>query len=167
VPVHEIARRAGLGTGTVSRHFPTKESLFEAVFIGQVDQLVNHARTHIRTADPGEAFFEFLRSVVREGATNRGLVQTLAGTTFDFAPVSPLVEHHFIGALRDLLAGAQKFGAVRNDVESADVRALIVGCLATPQPDVRDRVVSMACQGLSVSNARGRSRSGSTGRHSP
>src|SRR5215471_15217834 len=43
VPVHEIARRAGVGTGTVSRHFPTKESLFEAVFLDRMERLADRA----------------------------------------------------------------------------------------------------------------------------
>lgn len=152
VPVQEIARRAGVGTGTVSRHFPTKESLFEAVFLSQVDRLVDKARVLMKTKEPGDAFFEFFVSVVEEGATNRGLVQALAGTGFDFDAATATSEHDFMGTLSTLLSRAKKSGAVRKEIDTMDVRALIVGCLARqPQPDdpkARSRVITVVRQGL-------------------
>jgi AcrR family transcriptional regulator len=57
VSVHEIARRAGVGTGTVSRHFPTKQALYEAIVLERVGQLVAHARSLSESLDAGEAFF--------------------------------------------------------------------------------------------------------------
>src|SRR5215472_10573945 len=73
VPVYEIARRAGVGTGTVSRHFPTKESLFEAIISSIGDRLVALARQLLDTEEPGMALFEFLAAMVEEGAANRAL----------------------------------------------------------------------------------------------
>src|SRR5262245_60355099 len=64
VPVHEIARRAGLGTGTVSRHFPTKEALFQAVFLDRVERLADRARMLAEAGDPGAAFVEFFSLLV-------------------------------------------------------------------------------------------------------
>src|SRR4051794_20782819 len=59
VPIHEIARRAGVGTGTVSRHFPTKEALFEAVLLSRVQLIVDRAESLLDADDPGQAFFAF------------------------------------------------------------------------------------------------------------
>src|SRR5215472_10276512 len=73
VPVHEIARRAGVGTGTVSRHFPTKESMFEAIISSIGERLVALARQLLDTEEPGMALFEFLAAMVEEGAANRAL----------------------------------------------------------------------------------------------
>ncbi|MGD0561235.1 MAG: helix-turn-helix domain-containing protein, partial [Streptosporangiaceae bacterium] len=64
VPVQEIARRAGVGTGTVSRHFPTKESLFEAILLARTAHLADQAARLTRDADAGTAFFEFFSLVI-------------------------------------------------------------------------------------------------------
>src|SRR5258707_11498336 len=57
-PIDEIARRAGVGTGTLYRHFPNKEALFEAVVIGRGEDLVEEARHLIASNDPKTAFFK-------------------------------------------------------------------------------------------------------------
>src|SRR5882724_8980099 len=59
VSVHEIARRAGVGTGTVSRHFPTKETLFQAIVLDRIERCVATAETLARTHEPGPAFFAY------------------------------------------------------------------------------------------------------------
>src|SRR3954465_10653266 len=77
VPIDEIARRAGVGAGTVYRHFPTKEALFEAVIGERMRFLVGRAR-ELLAADPSAALFEFLREMVRTGAADHGMVEALA-----------------------------------------------------------------------------------------
>ena len=152
VSVHEIARRAGVGTGTVSRHFPTKEALFEAVFVSRVERLVSKARTLTGAADAGDAFFDFFGAIIAEGAANRGLADALTGTGFDFKAATSGPGHDVTGALGELLAGAQQARAVRHDINTADVMALIAGCLARePEPGdpaARDRLVSVIRDGL-------------------
>jgi AcrR family transcriptional regulator len=152
VPVHEIARRAGVGTGTVSRHFPTKEALFEAVFVSRVERLVGEARMLKGAADAGDAFFDFFGAIVTEGAANRGLSEALTGAGFDIKAAASGPEHDVMGALRALLARAQQARAVRHDIDTADVMALIAGCLARePEPGnpaSRDRLVSVIREGL-------------------
>jgi AcrR family transcriptional regulator len=149
VPVQEIARRAGVGTGTVSRHFRTKESLFEAILLSRAGQLVNEAARLARSDDPGAAFFEFFSLVIAEGTANLGLAEALAGAGFDFENRGGL---DVMGALNDLLVRAQRAGAVRADVDAMDVKALITGCLAraprTADLATRDRMISIARQGL-------------------
>jgi AcrR family transcriptional regulator len=130
VPIDEIARRAGVGAGTVYRHFPTKESLFQAIVADRVQQLVDSARALIEADDPGEAFFGFLFAMVEEGATDQGLVDALAGIGFDIAEAAPDAERTFMAVLGDLLTRAQQAGAVRADVDVKDVKALLVGCQA-------------------------------------
>jgi AcrR family transcriptional regulator len=150
VPVHEIARRAGVGTGTVSRHFPTKQALYEAIVLDRVSQLVMHARTVAETREPGDAFFAFFGYMVTEGATNQGLAQALAGAGFDAEAAASGADDDVMAALRDLLVRAQQAGQVRDDVDVADVKALIVACLARPDtdPDARTRMISITTAGL-------------------
>src|ERR1700724_1543375 len=84
VPIDEIARRAGVGAGTVYRHFPTKEDLFRAVIADRLSQIVDAGRALLTSGNAGEALFTFLRSMVLQfGSTDRGLADALAGLGID------------------------------------------------------------------------------------
>ncbi|SDU84348.1 TetR/AcrR family transcriptional regulator [Jiangella alkaliphila] len=152
VPVHEIARRAGVGTGTVSRHFPTKESLFQAIVLARLEHLVERARELAAAEPPGDALFAFIRFMVAEGATNRGLADALAGAGFDVEQAAAGTGLDLTDALSDLLVPAQAAGTVRADVGAADVKALIEGCLARERggadPAARDRMLAVTVRGL-------------------
>lgn len=152
VSIHEIARLAGVGAGTVSRHFTSKEALFQAIVLTRVESLVQRARELAATESPGDAFFEFVSFMVAEGAINRGLVDALAGEGFDVEAAAAGSEHDFGQVMRDLLAAAQQAGAVRGDVDTADVKAVIEGCMARERHGVdvtaRDRMLAVAVQGL-------------------
>ena len=152
VPVHEIARRAGVGTGTVSRHFPTKEDLFAAILLSRMEQLTDRADALAGMLEAGEAFFAFFAMIIREGAAHRGLSQALAGTGYDLDGAAARAGYDVSGRLRDLLAGAQRAGAIRPDVDYADVKALMAGCLvregAGPDDAGLTRVIEIVCNGL-------------------
>jgi AcrR family transcriptional regulator len=130
VPVHEIARRAGVGTGTVSRHFPSKEDLFIAVLLEQMRRLAEFADTLAEERGAGVAFVSLFSQVTREGAAHRGLAEALAGAGFDVETVAEAAGFGIATRLRALLTRAQRDGAVRTDVTYADVKALMTGCLA-------------------------------------
>jgi AcrR family transcriptional regulator len=152
VPVQEIARRAGVGTGTVSRHFPTKESLFEAVVLHRAAGLAEEAARLARDKDPGAAFFEYFALLVAEGAANLGMAEALMGAGYDLDAACVREGCDLKGALNDLLARAQRAGAVRADVNGDDVKALMNSCLfRTPtqdDPAARMRMIAIATQGL-------------------
>lgn len=152
VSVAEIARRAGVGTGTVSRHFPTKESLYEAIVLSRVEEIVDQANRLTASRDPGAAFFEFFDYLVETAAANRGLAEALSGGGFDIEAAVAGTEHDLEEVERGLLARAQHAGAVRADVTNADVKALVVGCLARERqpadPAARRRIVAIVSAGL-------------------
>jgi AcrR family transcriptional regulator len=149
VPVHEIARRAGVGTGTVSRHFPTKESLFAAVLLGRMEWLAGRATELAGTVGPGEAFGTFFGLLLGEGARHRGLAEALAGTGYDVEAAGAAAGHDPSGALRDLLSRAQAAGEIRADVSYADVKALLNGCLSRGgDAGDRERLVRVVLRGL-------------------
>jgi len=152
VPIDEIARQAGVGAGTVYRHFPTKKSLFEAIVANRIGRLVNSARSLTDTQDPGDALFAFLTTMVAEGATDHGLVDALAGVGFDLAEVAPGAEQRFMAVLGDLLARAQRAGAVRSDIDVHEMKTLLVGCQAMQQYSddaaATDRVLAIVVDGL-------------------
>ena len=108
VPVQEIARRAGVGTGTVSRHFPTKESLFEAVVLNRAAGLAEQAARFGRKDDAGAAFFEYFALLIAEGAANLGMAEALMGAGYDLDEVCLRDGIDLRGALNDLLVRAQR-----------------------------------------------------------
>jgi AcrR family transcriptional regulator len=149
VPVHEIARRAGVGTGTVSRHFPTKQELFAAILLSRMEKLTNEADALAGTEDAGAAFLAFFAALVREGAAHRGLAEALAGAGYDVDTAAAQAGYDVSGRLRDLLARAQRAGAIRADVGFADVKALMAGCMSRAGGDAAlDPIISVVCEGL-------------------
>src|ERR1700751_5944546 len=154
VPIDEIARRAGVGAGTVYRHFPTKEDLFRAVVQDRIQRILSDGRALVAGDDPGQALFTFLRSMVLEwGATDRGLTDALAGLGIDVATAMPESEGEFLGVLGELLRAAQKRVTVRPDAYVPDVKAIVVGSQAMQayRPDAAERLLEVVLDGLRTS----------------
>jgi AcrR family transcriptional regulator len=151
VPIDEIARRAGVGAGTVYRHFPTKEDLFRAVVDSRIRRIITEGRALLDQPGPGEALFAFLRSMVLDwGATDQGLVDALAGLGIDVDSVAPDADAAFRGLLGELLTAAQQAGTVRPDVDVAEIKTLMVGCQAMQGYDKAraERVTDVVIDGL-------------------
>jgi AcrR family transcriptional regulator len=151
VPIDEIARRAGVGAGTVYRHFPTKDDLYRAVVEDRIQRIVNDGRALLSDGEPGEALFTFLRAMVLQwGATDRGLTDALAGLGIDVATAMPEAERGFLDLLSELLRAGQKAGTVRRDVDVADVKAIVVGTQAMQAytPQAADRLLEVVLDGL-------------------
>jgi AcrR family transcriptional regulator len=125
VSLDEIARRAGVGAGTVYRHFPTKEALFEAVVIDRIGELVDEARALSDDPDPGRAFSSFVELLAREGALKRDLVEALAHDGIRLKLGEAPIVRALIDVLAELLRRAQRSGAVRRDIGVNDVMALL------------------------------------------
>ena len=151
VPIDEIARRAGVGAGTVYRHFPTKEALFHAVIADRMQRFIDDGHALLESAGPGEAIFSFLRSMVLQwGATDRGMVEALAGLGIDIAQAAPDAEDAFLAMLDDLLRAAQKAGTARRDIGVREVKSILVGCQAMEayNPELAERVTDVVVDGL-------------------
>ncbi|WP_433555583.1 TetR/AcrR family transcriptional regulator [Pseudonocardia xinjiangensis] len=153
VPLDEIARRAGVGAGTVHRHFPTKEALFEAIVVGNMIELTDQARARLEDADAGAAFFGFFTLMVERGAGNRALTAALTQAGADVASIAERPSRDLLTALDALLARAQRAGAVRSDMAARHVKALLIGVYAGSDwlgGGARDRrrLLAVVCEGL-------------------
>ena len=153
VPIDEIARRAGVGAGTVYRHFPTKEALFSAVFSDRVRRMVDHAHALLVSVGPAEALFMFLRDLVATGAVDHGLADAVAGHGIDLQTAAPGAEAAFLGVLGELLTAAQQAGSARGDVAVPEIKALLLVCKSAQLygEDVSGRVARVIEDGLRAS----------------
>jgi len=127
VSLDEIARRAGVGAGTVYRHFPTKEALFEAVVVDRMGELVEEARALSDDPGPGRAFSSFVERLAREGARKRDLVEALAHDGIHLRLAEAPIVRALTEVLAELLRRAQHAGAVRSDISVDDVVAVLTG----------------------------------------
>jgi AcrR family transcriptional regulator len=149
VSIREIARRAGVSTGTVTRHFPTKEALFRAVALHRIGALVRSAEEIAAREHPATAFFTFFALLVRQSSADHAVGDTLTGAGFDLQTAASAAIHDFNAALAGLLTRAQQAGAVRRDADSADIKALIAGCLARGRAGAaEERMIEIVCDGL-------------------
>ncbi|HMD46780.1 MAG TPA: TetR family transcriptional regulator [Acidimicrobiales bacterium] len=158
VPIDDVAREAGVGVGTLYRHFPTKEALFEAVVIGRLEQMVAAAEAAATAEDPGGAFFDYLGVLTRQIVEKRDLGDALEQAGVDLqATVAPITAR-LQDALETLLENAQRAGAVRNDVSATELVGLVLGTckvrarLGTAAPDP-DRMLAVVCDGLRATPA--------------
>ena len=119
VPLDDIAARAGVGPGTVYRHFPSKEALFEAVVRARVEDLTRDAQARVSSPDPGDAFFAFLGRLGEEAATKRDLPDAIS------LPGGLLADLHT--AVDTLLRRAQAAGAVRAGVTVPELISVLKG----------------------------------------
>jgi AcrR family transcriptional regulator len=157
----EVARAAGVGVGTVFRHFPTKEALLRALIVERLRRLAADARDRAASPDAGEAFFDFFVAVVHGSGTKLELVDALAEMSVDGnAAVGPAAEE-VIGevteAVTALLDRAQRAGTVRADIDVRDIIALLAGASQTSRYAVdtatRDRALAVVLDGLRARDA--------------
>jgi AcrR family transcriptional regulator len=129
VSLDEIARRAGVGPGTVHRHFPAKEALYLAVATGQLEQLVAEAEVLAATGDPA-ALFTLLSRMMATGAENVAVKSALAAAELDLRIAAPGVAADLTCHVANLLNRAQAAGAARHDLTAEEVLALVAGAFA-------------------------------------
>ena len=155
----EIARRAGVGIGTLYRHFPTRQALLEAVYRDQVEELC--ARADCPAATPTAALENWLRELMAFAATKRTLTSSLmAGPEGKNSEVATSCSALVRQAAAGLLAGAQRAGEIRPDVDATDLlrlsHALAVAAeLPSAHTDQPERLLKVVVDGLRATPAAG------------
>jgi AcrR family transcriptional regulator len=152
--LEEIARRAGVGIGTLYRHFPTRDHLVEAVFRDTVEAACAHGRALLAAADPAGALTAWLRDQMRQSSACRGLAAEAMIMMLDEqggGTPNACDALHDIGA--QLLQRAQRAGTVRADTEIDDLLRLVnaIGLATEDAPDRQrqsDRLFDLMMEGL-------------------
>lgn len=148
-PIDAVAERAGVGVGTVYRHFPTKEALFTAIVTARLEALTATTKQLADDADPQEAVFSFLREFGRQASAKQDLFDAIDAAGLDIKSACAASVDELTGGIDLLLERAQDSGAVRRDVTSAEVMSLIVGACHSGSEDlVCQRMVEIVCDGI-------------------
>lgn len=149
-PVREIAARAGVGIGTVYRHFPQRSDLIVAVFRHQVDAYADAATALAAEHAPREALTLWLQHFVDFIATKRGLAAALHSGDPAYSGLPAYFDERFRPALGALFDAAVKAGEVRADIEPYDLlRAVASLCMsAQNDTDYIRRMVVLLIDGL-------------------
>ncbi|MDQ0794363.1 TetR/AcrR family transcriptional regulator [Streptomyces sp. B1I3] len=154
--LEDVARRAGVGIGTLYRHFPNRHALMNAVFQDALASLLARSRELAEAEQPCAALMEWLRAIVTHAGEYRGLAQALMSASGD--ATSALTQCHV--PLRQagtrLLERARSSGAVRAEVSIDDLlqltNAIALAAEQSPSdPALADRLLRLTLQGLKPS----------------
>ncbi|WGF86286.1 TetR/AcrR family transcriptional regulator [Marinivivus vitaminiproducens] len=149
-----VARQAGLGIGTLYRHFPTREELYEAVYRRDIDQLVLLGEEAMSASDPVEGLRSWLHAAIDMVATKKGMIAAFALSTDTTSAISKRLSGRLIDAIDPLLARAVEAGRLRDEVAGEDLLLAVVGmCMMRDQPGWRAsvlRLIDSLVSGLEV-----------------
>jgi AcrR family transcriptional regulator len=147
--LEDIARRAGVGIGTLYRHFPSRQSLLEAVYVEEVDSLCRSA-VDLAGEPPWEALVAWLHRFVGYLATKQALAEELLAYNDRDADVFQACRRAMNAGGEPLLLRAQQALVVRADTDIAEVMQLVGGIakIQTAEPGQLDRILDMALDGL-------------------
>jgi AcrR family transcriptional regulator len=147
--LEEIARRAGVGIGTLYRHFPTRQALLEALYVNEVEE-VSHSAAQLDDSDPWKALSVWFERLIGYLATKRALADELLNYLDADAPLFRECRTAVFAAGEPLLKRAQDAGVVRPDVDFSDVMHMVGGITKMPaiDPGQIEHVLRIALDGL-------------------
>jgi AcrR family transcriptional regulator len=147
--LEEIARRAGVGIGTLYRNFPNRQALIEAIYMNEVEE-VARAATELEGRDPWDALYAWLERLIAYMGTKQALAAELLNYLDRGAPLFQESRAALFAAGEPLLRRAQEAGEVRPDVEFSEVMHMVMGIgkIPTADPDQTAHVLRIALDGL-------------------
>ena len=133
--MEDVARRAGVGVGTLYRHFPTKDALVRALIVDKMERMAEVAKAALEQedADPWEAFASVLRQGGRQQERDRALTQVVASQPQSVFQAAVEEQTDLAARMTELLRRAQRAGVVREDVTPDDIPLVMCGCAAVVQ----------------------------------
>ncbi len=152
VALEAIAREAGVGIGTLYRHFPTREALVEAVYAAELDDLAASAATLLDEFPPEVAIRAWIDRYAAFVATKRGMVDTLRAGWASGRIATPTTRERLTTAVGTILASGARTGSLRSDVEPEDVIAMLLGVFlsttASGTPQQTGRLLNLVVDAL-------------------
>ena len=147
-PLEDVAERAGVGIGTLYRHFPTRQALLEAVYAGEVGALARSAE-ELATLPPWDALAQWLHRYAGFAATKRALMEALLEAAPD-SDVLHTCRTTILDAGTPLVERAQKAGVVRADTDFMDIIRMVSGVsvVATTDAEQKERMLQIVLDGL-------------------
>ncbi len=133
VGVAEIARRAGVGPGTIFRRFPTKDDLIAAIVEQRIEEFLARADAAVAEDDPAEAFRQFFLDLTEQHVRDRGLLDAV-GSRFGLDPRLQELRGRLFARFEEVLGRAQAAGVVREDLRAPDIAALSCATASVPAP---------------------------------
>ncbi len=150
-PVREIAKKAGVGLGTVYRHFPQRSDLIKAVFQSRVDACAEAAAELANQYGPGDALAHWMQRYVDFIATKRGLAAALHSGDPAYSALPGYFNTRLLPALGTLLAEAVAAGAVRSEIDAEDLLHAVANLCRVShnkEPAYSRRMVALLVDGL-------------------
>ena len=154
VSLDAIARAAGVGIGTLYRHFPTREALTEAVYRAELDGVLAQAAVLLREHEPAEALRLWMDAYAAFVTAKRGMAESLRSLLQAGTISAAQTRQRVTDTIQALLDAGARAGSLRADVRADDVAASLVGIfLATPDPAQHDqagRMLDLLAAGIRV-----------------
>lgn len=147
--LEEIARRAGVGIGTLYRHFPNRQALLEALYVDEVEEMCRSA-AELDDADPWEALNGWFERFIAYIGTKRALASELLNYMDPDAALFQVCRTSLFEAGEPLLKRAQEAGVVRPDVDIGEVIQMVIGIAKIPSSDRKqtEHILRVALDGL-------------------
>ncbi len=151
--LEEIARRSGVGIGTLYRHFPNRHAMMNAVFQEALGSLLERSRQLADAEQPCGALVDWLRALITHAGEYRGLARALMSASHDANSALSQCSVPLREAGERLLVRAQESGAVREDVSIGDLmqltNAIALAAEQSPDdPELADRLLLLTLKGL-------------------
>ena len=155
VALEGIAREAGVGIGTLYRHFPTRESLVEAVYSAELDDVVASAHALLDQFPPDVALRAWMNRYAAFAATKRGMLDTLRAGWASGRIATPTTRERITAAIGTILTAGARAGSLRADVAPDDVTAMVFGVFlstaADGTPEQTGRLLDLVADALRLS----------------